>query len=159
MKLKDWLEKWGMTSLSIKAGFLEMEWEPKDPDRMAAWELYAELITRVATQYLSPEDGDEETALASIHTLFELTRDTLKRHHGCDQFAKIAVAMLNQRIRCFTSKWHSLSKKGAFKKEVFCKEFRVDLANLQKELRAYTAALADMAAVENLTDLNHPESE
>ena len=36
MKLKDWLEKWGMTSLSIKAGFLEMEWEPKDPDRKAA---------------------------------------------------------------------------------------------------------------------------
>ena len=153
MKLKDWLEKWGMTSLSIKAGFLEMEWEPKDPDRKAAWELYVELITRVATQYLAPEDGDEETALASIHKLFELTRATLKQHHGCDQFAKIAVAMLNQRIRPFTAKWHPLSKKGAFQDEARCQEFRDELENLQKELRTYTVALADMAAVENLTDL------
>ena len=35
-------------------GILEMEWAPRDPDRKAAWELYVELLTRIATQYLAP---------------------------------------------------------------------------------------------------------
>jgi hypothetical protein len=158
MKFKDWLEKWGMTSLSIKAGFLEMEWQPKDPDRKAAWELYVELLTRVATQYLSPEDGDEKTALDSIYELFDLTRDTLKRHSGCDEFAKIAVVVLNQRIRPFTAKWHRLSIEGIFKKDTRRREFRSDLARLQRDLRRYTAMLADMAAVEDLTALEKNRS-
>ena len=51
------LEKWDLTSLRIKAPFLEMEWEPKDEDKTAAWELYVELITRAATQHLDPESG------------------------------------------------------------------------------------------------------
>lgn len=153
MKLKDWLEKWGLSSLKISAGFLEMEWEPKDPDRKAAWELYVELLTRVATQYLTPEDGDEQTALDSIHKLFELTRTTLKTHPGCGEFAKVAIPVLNQRIRPFTAKWHLASLKGAFKKEARCREFRSDLAKLQKELRRYTTLLADLAAVEDLIDL------
>jgi len=153
MKLRDWLEKWGMTSLTIKAGFLDMQWEPKDPDRKAAWELYVELLTRVATQDLSPEDGDEKTALESIHLLFDLTRETLKRHSGCGEFAKIAVVVLNQRIRPFTAKWHRLSLAGAFKEDAGRREFRSDLARLQEDLRRYTAMLADMAAVEDLTTL------
>ena len=37
MKWKEWLEKWSMTGLKISTGFLEMEWQPKDPDRDAAW--------------------------------------------------------------------------------------------------------------------------
>ncbi len=153
MKLKDWLEKWGMTSLTIKAGFLDMEWQPKDPDRKAAWELYVELLTRVATQYLSPEDGEEKTALDSIHRLFDLTRDTLKEHSGCNEFAKVAIVVLNKRIRPFTAKWHRLSLVGAFKEDARCREFRSELAKLQRELRKYTAMLADMAAVEDLTDI------
>ena len=37
MKLKKWLENWDMTSLKINLKFLEMEWQPKEPDRDAAW--------------------------------------------------------------------------------------------------------------------------
>ena len=65
MKLRDLLEKWGLTSLAIKAPFLEAEWEPRDADMTAAWELYVELITRVATQHLDPDEGDEAAALES----------------------------------------------------------------------------------------------
>lgn len=43
MKWSDWLERWGMSSLKINAGILEMEWEPKDPDRQAAWERVKDL--------------------------------------------------------------------------------------------------------------------
>ena len=62
MKWRDWLERWGMSSLSINAGILNAEWTPRDPDRSAAWELYVELLTRIATQDLPAEHGDEKTA-------------------------------------------------------------------------------------------------
>ena len=49
MQLKKLLENWDLTSLRFKAPFLELNWEPRDEDKDAAWELYVELITRVAT--------------------------------------------------------------------------------------------------------------
>lgn len=43
MKWSDWLERWGMSSLKINAGIQEMEREPKDRDRKAAWERVGDL--------------------------------------------------------------------------------------------------------------------
>ncbi len=60
MKWRNWFENWDLTTLKIKAPFLEMEWNPAEPDREAAWELYVELLTRVTTQSLAPNDGDEK---------------------------------------------------------------------------------------------------
>jgi hypothetical protein len=60
MKRRDFLQEWGLSSLKIKLGFLEGEFAPQDPDRAAAGELYVELLTRVTTQYLAPEDGDRK---------------------------------------------------------------------------------------------------
>lgn len=154
MKWKEWLDKWSMTGLKISTGFLEMEWQPKDADRDAAWELYIELLTRISTQHLQPNHGDESAALGSIHSLFGLTRETLKRqgrHAG--EFAKIAIVVLNQIIRPFTAKWHKESLSGALDDDAHCKEFRDELAALQKQLRRYTKMLADMAGVEDLTEL------
>jgi hypothetical protein len=154
MKLRDFLEQWGFSTLKINVGFLTAEFEPKAPDRAAAWDLYVELLTRVTTQYLEPADGDEKTALDSIHALFPLTRDSLKRHgSGAGQFAKIAIPVLNQIIRPFTARWHRKSLAGAFAAAAGCEEFRAELAKLQDQLRRYTGALAAMAAVEDLTAL------
>ncbi|MGZ9262976.1 MAG: hypothetical protein ACXW6V_26210 [Candidatus Binatia bacterium] len=95
MRLKDVLERWGLTSLRIKTPFLEAAWEPKDADKTAAWELYVELITRVATQHLDPDEGDEAAAAKSIYELFTLTRDTIKRNgRYCINFTRIAVVVL-----------------------------------------------------------------
>lgn len=103
MKLKTLLEKWDLTSLKIKTPFLEMDWQPKDEDKTAAWELYIELITRAATQGLDPEEGDEAAALKSVHDLFALTRETIKRGgRTCIAFTHIAVVVLNQKVRPFT---------------------------------------------------------
>ena len=154
MKWKEWLDQWSLTGLSINAGFLNMDWEPKDRDRDAAWELYVELLTRITTQFLQPEHGDEKTALESIYALFGLTRQTLKsqgRH--CEEFAKIAIIVLNQVVRPFTAKWHKESLAGAFDDETRCQEFRDELSQLQQQLRTYTRMLADMANVEDLTEL------
>jgi hypothetical protein len=158
MKWKKWLENWDMTGLKINLGFLNAEWEPKEADKEAAWDMYIELLTRITTQSLPTDVGDEKTALESIYNLFPLTREIIK-HHGrdCGEFAKIAIVVLNQIIRPFTAKWHKLSLSGAFNDPGQRNAFRVELAHLQKELRKYTNLLADMADVEDLTTLEELE--
>lgn len=154
MKRRDFLEKWGLSSLKINLGFLEGEFAPRDSDRAAAWELYVELLTRITTQYLPPEDGDEKTTLDSIHAIFPLTREILRRQgSGCGEFAKLAIPVLNQIIRPFSARWHRFSLTGAFQSADRVREFRAELAALQPRLRNYTKALAAMANVEDLTTL------
>lgn len=158
MKWGKWLENWDMTSLKIKASFLEMEWQPQDEDKSAAWELYVELLTRIATQPLDEVHGDEKTALESVFSLFGITRQVLKNNtRNCTEFTKIAVVVLNQVIRPFTEKWHRLSLQGAFSDTEQQKEFRKELALLQSVLKKYTKMLADMAGVEDLTALDENE--
>lgn len=155
MKWKDWLENWGMTSLRIKAPFLDMVWEPKDKDKDAAWELYIELLTRITTQPLLTIEGDEALALKSIHKLFDLTRECIKNNgRGCMQFARIAIVILNQKVRPFTSRWHKEYLAGAFGEQEKCKVFRDELGELQKELCIYTDMLGDMAGVERSHQLS-----
>lgn len=155
MKWSKWLENWDMTSLKIKTSFLEMNWEPKEKDKDAAWELYIELITRTTTQYLPPSVGDEKTALESIYSIFNLTRTVIKNNgRDCIEFTKIAVVVLNQIVRPFTAKWHIVSLNGGFQNKDKCDKFRTELEELQKKLRIYTKMLAEMAGVEDLTELN-----
>lgn len=159
MKWGKWLENWDMTSLKIKASFLEMEWKPQDEDKAAAWELYVELLTRIATQPLDQQYGDEKIALDSVHALFGITRQVLKNNtRNCTEFTKIAVVVLNQVIRPFTAKWHRLSIQGKLSTIENQKEFRSDLAQLQTLLKKYTKMLADMAGVEDLTTLEEDEA-
>jgi hypothetical protein len=153
MKLSGWLKKHGLQSLKIKAKCLEAEWKPQDVDQQAAWELYIELLTRTATQPLSPEEGCESAALASIHAIFGITRNILKeKGRQCSEFSKIAVVVLNQEVRPFTAKWHLHNKQNAFQDRGLCAKFREELAALQKTLKNYTTLLADIADVEDLTD-------
>ena len=153
MKWKKWLENWDMTSLKINAHFLEMEWEPHEPDKDAAWEMYIELITRITTQSLPQEKGDEQAALESIYSLFPLTRDILKKYgRDAQEFAKLAIVVLNQIIRPFTAKWHKLALNEAFENEEQRKEFRKELEDLQNKLAIYTKMLADMAGAGDLND-------
>lgn len=160
MKLRKWLENWDMTNLKINVGILEAEWQPQEKDREAAWELYIEMLTRIVTQPLPESDGDEKSALDSVHALFGITREILRRKgRDCVQFTKIAVIVLNQIVRPFTAKWHRKSLAGAFNDPNARKEFRDDLAELQVELRKYTKALADIADVEDLTALTFDTTE
>lgn len=154
MKWRKWLENWDMTSLKISVPYLEMEWQPRDADKKAAWELYIELLTRVATQRLPDAHGDEKTALESVFSLFPLSRAIIKGSgRDCIEFTKIAVVVLNQVVRPFTAKWHRQALEGAFKDKKSCKQFRNELYDLQDVLIIYTKMLADMAGVEDLTDL------
>jgi hypothetical protein len=154
MKWRKWLENWDMTSLKIKAPFLEMEWQPQDEDKTAAWELYIELLTRITTQPLDVEHGDEITALESVYSLFPITRQVLKNNtRHCIEFTKLAIVVLNQIVRPFTAKWHRLSQQGVFGDPEKRTEFRKELSGVQLKLKKYAKMLADMAGVEDLTSL------
>lgn len=153
MKWRKWLENWDMTSLKIKTTFLEAEWKPNEADKDAAWELYIELATRVVTQDLDYTYGDEKSALESINKIFGLTREIIKKYkRDCIEFSKIAVVILNQKVRPFTSKWHRISVVDGFN-DINSREFRNELENMQKILRLYTQMLGDMAGVEEKDDL------
>ena len=135
--------KWANAELSLK-----------DDDRIAAWELYVEMLTRVATQPLPSESGDEETALESIYSLFPTTREIL-RQHGRDAlcFTRVAIPVLNQVVRPFTAKWHKELLSGSLINKDKRAEFREELESLQVDLRNYNRMLAEIAEVEDLTDL------
>ncbi len=154
MKYRDLFENWGLTSIKLNLKFAEAEFTPKPEDEEAAWEMYVELLTRITTQRLAEEDGDEEAALDSVHKLFEITRDILKRKgRKCEEFTKVSVIILNQVVRPFTAKWHKISLENGFSSQEKCTEFREELRVVQTELRCYNRMLANIAKVEDLTDM------
>ncbi|HLP38085.1 hypothetical protein [Lacibacter sp.] len=154
MNLLNWLKKWKLEKLKINAKFLEIELNFTDSDKAAAWELYVELLTRVATQQLSKDGGDEKQALQSIYNIFPLTREILKKNGpDCFEFTKIAVVVLNQIIRPFATKWH---KTLNYDQEIDMptkNEFRSSLESLRVDIIRYAQLLSEIAGVEDLTEL------
>ena len=152
--LRQLLRKFELATLRINVLFLSAELKRTDADKKAAWELYVEMLTRVVTQPLPREHGSEQAALDSVYSMFPTTREILKKHGpGCGTFAKIAIPVLNQIVRPFTAKWHRLSLDDGFAKPDKCAEFRAELEDLRKNLLNYTRLLADLAGVEDLTEL------
>lgn len=158
MKLRELLDKWSLNSLKVNAGFVNMEFQPNDHEKDAAWALYVELLTRVTVQALPAGQGDEAGALTSVHQLFAITRDIMRapgaRH--ANQFARLAIVILNQKVRPFTTRWHRASLAGAFSEAAACQRFRDELAELQGVLTRYAGLLSDLAGVEDLTLLEQP---
>ena len=160
MNLGTSLSKFQLQKVKLNTRLLELEFMVDQADQDAAWELYIEMLTRISTQPLPVETGDEQTALDSVYSLFPITREILRRHgRGTIQFAKVAIPVLNQIVRPFTAKWHKESLRGAFDHEDSRKEFREELTTLQEDLRNYNRLLADIAEVEDLTDLEQTTPE
>ena len=151
MKWIEVLEKWNFTSLKINLKFAEMQFTYTEYDEIAAWEMYVELITRVAVIELPEDIGNEKAALESIYSLFSSTRSLLKTYGRKGQsFSKFAVIILNQIIRPFTTKWHGVTIEG----DNLTTQFRRDLSSLRIELLKFAKALAEMANVEDISSIN-----
>ena len=96
----------------------------------------------------------------SVYSLFPTTREILQRHgRKAIQFSKVAIPVLNQVVRPFTAKWHKEALAGAFDDAAKRSEFREELEALQEDLRNYNRLLADIAGVEDLTDLEESAGE
>jgi hypothetical protein len=103
--------------VKINFGVAELsgEWEPNNTERAAAWELYVELITRVAVVPLGPSESLLREVMASLYSIFATTRDILRKYgpdiaepkpSGQFNFAYLAVAILNSGIRPFLARWN-----------------------------------------------------
>lgn len=158
--MENLFRKFHLEKVKIGPKWLRAEFSFKEEDRNAAWELYVEMLTRIVTQPLPSKDGDDKTALDSVYSLFPTTRKILRqRGRETVNFSKIAIPILNQIVRPFTAKWHKEMLSGAFDDVQKRQEFRKELSALQIDLRKYNRVLADIAGVEDLTDLESTEGE
>jgi hypothetical protein len=147
--LSSLLKSWRLTKLKFSTHVLELEIEFNKSDRNAAWELYIELLTRSATQTIRKEDGDEKSILKSLYSIFDITREILKRNGPSSiEFTKIAIVVLNQIIRPFTSKWHRVLIIDEINNDETLESFREELSHLQSDLTQFMIALSYIAGVE-----------
>ena len=107
-------------SAKIKTPFLDVQgdWEADESEQQASWELYVELVTRIAVQELKPGDASLREALSSLHDIFGETRQILRKYGptvaqpkgaGSLSLGSIAVQVLNTALRPFFTRWHPYS--------------------------------------------------
>ena len=96
-KLTFLFKKFELSEIKLDAGIADVKIKFSDTDKDAAWELYIEMLTRIVTQPLPQDSGDEKTALDSVFALFPITREILRRKgRKTINFSKVAIPVLNQ---------------------------------------------------------------
>jgi hypothetical protein len=158
--------------LDLKIFSISGTWEPNDAERQAAWELYIELITRIAVVPLPAGQGLLSEALSSLYSLFATTRDILRRHgpsiaepkrDAQPNFGYLAVAMLNIAIRPLLARWHPIlddwessrppGRSRAEHEQEWPQgpELRAELDTVQSVLTSYAHLLATACGVPDLS--------
>lgn len=166
-----------LVKVTVKLPWVEGVWEADEKQQLAAWEMYVELITRVAVQPLGAERGLLREALTSLHSLFGETRRILKQygpsvatplHPTALAFGQIAVDVLNRSLRPLLARWHPLlsaheiarpANHSPFDHErawAQHDELRAQLAECRQTLMLYADLLA---AVCSITSLHDPAGE
>src|SRR5215469_15116268 len=102
-----------------------------DADKSAAHYFLSELRTRITTQPLPYQHGDEDRALTSLWEVFGQAREAMKKYPGCNKFADAVTGMLNLKLRPITAKWHGPAIEGRLKSRDGADEFRGDLNDAQ----------------------------
>lgn len=160
-------------SLKLPVGEIKGTWEPDDEERVAAWEMYVELVTRISVAELKENEGFLREALSSLYTLFDTTRKILRDHgptvvqpkgNGNLSFGHLAVKILNNIIRPVLAYWHPvlsdyentkpddislLQHEKNWKQN---KELRQVLNDVRFVLIEYSNILAQVAGIPNLLD-------
>jgi hypothetical protein len=158
-------------NLPFGLGGLQGTWEPDESERKAAWEMYVELITRVAVVDLGPEEGLLREALSSLYSLFATTRSILREHgpvvarakgSGDYSFGLLAVVILNNVLRPVLAEWHprlldyestrpaTLSQTDHEHAWAQIGELRAVLEGVRGTLAEYAELLAHVAGVPSL---------
>jgi len=159
-------------------GEIEGQWRPDEAERLAAWEMYVELVTRIAVVELQPDEGSLREALSSLYSLFATTRLILRKY-GPDvakpkrgstlSFGYLAVAVLNSVLRPVLAKWHPMLLDYESRRSPSIsliehemrwdkgQELRNELARVRSILIDYAKLLADVAGVPPLVIDKLPE--
>jgi len=161
MFIKDILKRIGikMDSFTVCTPFFEVTMSQDKNTQNASWELYIELITRVTTQPLLEDHGDEESALESIYKLFNITREIIKQYgREAETFTMLSLCLLNMILRPFTSKWHKVFKEGSINDENQ-KTFRKELCELQIIINKFSGVFLQMSKVNTFEEIKFEEIE
>lgn len=154
------------------ANKIEGTWEADERQQSAAWQMYIELVTRVAVTGARSEQGSIRETLDSLYSLFPTTRNILREYgpavakpygRGSLSFGQIAVVILNEVLRPFLARWHvpfrdyemarpqgmpTLAHDAVWERKP---EYERHFAALQQTLYVYADALARIAEVPFLT--------
>jgi hypothetical protein len=146
-------------------------WAPDEEERKAAWEMYVELVTRVATVELRPHEGLLREALSSLYSLFGTTRAILRAHGpgvaqpkrgGELSFGYLAVAILNGALRPLLARWHPLLEEHESNRPAGVSRLeherqwehhallRHELEEVRQSLLRYADLLAEVSGVQSL---------
>jgi hypothetical protein len=154
-----------LTSIKIKIPWVgEAEWTENPKERNAAWSLYIELVTRIATEPLPSGEGHLREALNSLHEIFGTTREILKEGGpdigaSANSVGGIAIRVLNRGIRPFLAHWHPalsdwetlkdsrVSSREHERSWTEAEHLRSELNTLRVELALYADGLATIAGV------------
>ncbi|WP_075735766.1 tetratricopeptide repeat protein [Streptomyces acidiscabies] len=86
---------------------------PSESERMAAFDIQVELVTRIGVQELAPGEGSLREALASLKSVIDFTRATLHTYSiglapgtGAPTVQSLSYSLINDVIRPFTTAWH-----------------------------------------------------
>jgi hypothetical protein len=130
--------------------------KPDSTQKKAAWELYIELVTRVATQEMAVSEGLDREALKSLYNLFPSTRRILRSAGpgagvGQGTLGGVAIKVLNQGLRPFLTRWHTRLSEWEHTHPgqpwPEHQQFRAALAETAVELSRYSEVLATIAGV------------
>lgn len=149
-------------SVSLPFGLGAARFEADDTEQNAAWELYVELVTRIAVQSLAADQGTVREALSSLYQLFGTTREILRKYGpgvgaSDNSVGGIAINVLNRGLRPFMSEWHprlqiweakrpdQTSPQEHEKTWEHEAEVRQKLDDLRHELSIYAEALATIS--------------
>ena len=162
-RLED-LEDWEITEIEIDT--LGHKWKLANAgaQRRVAWSLFVETVTRSGTPPIADTEGDDGAALKSLYTLFQSTRENISkmeptrllpsRQQDIHTVETYALAMLNQDIRPFLSKWHpQWDAWYKINENVSCTRwehhmmFRAELKALQERIKMRAQGLGEIAGV------------
>ncbi|MCP4282996.1 MAG: hypothetical protein GY792_00870 [Gammaproteobacteria bacterium] len=99
-------------SINLPFGIGGISIDVDEAQQQAAWALYVEMATRIASVELEPGMGSAREALNSLYSIFSTTRTVLKdagpgAANGPDSVGPIAIEIINQGLRPFVVEWHS----------------------------------------------------
>jgi hypothetical protein len=164
--------KFNALSVSLPFGIGSVSIEVDEAQQEAAWALYVELATRIATVPLEPGTGSAREALSSLHSLFETTRAVLRSAgpgaaSGPHSVGPLAIEILNRGLRPFVADWHG--RLSAFERQQVAQQrerfggqadgvidesrwderdaFYVALERNRQAMLVYIEALAEIAGV------------
>lgn len=129
-----------------------------DSQRRAAWALWVEYGSRIATVPLKQDEGLLREALTSYYDLFKLTREALKAAGpAAHPVAVASLRMLNEGIRPTMAYWHPTLKRYEEKRPAaesaaeweenwnYAPLLRQELANVSEQLRSWVGILEQLA--------------